>query len=119
MRRLTPQDCDRFPVCLHRTRYENLPGILATGLVPGGRAGNRDHHMFSPYEPEDPRYLTGRRGRTNVRVYADLSNIVGRTSEQGNHVYLSASGAICTRRLVTYRDMVFITSELGNGSYHV
>jgi hypothetical protein len=83
---------------VHATEWRNVPSILQHGLAPGrAMEGGRGHVYFAPFLPDDPRFLTGKRGTPNHDT-ALVFNL--RTLVEDVQLYVTANGVIITEDIV-------------------
>jgi len=92
LRRMSAEDDDLPPLCVHGTYRRYFDSIKAKGLLAGGGQGQgfRNHVHFAPFEPGDKRVISGMRYDCEVAIWIDLKKAL----EDGLPFYMSANQVI-------------------------
>ena len=88
---------------VHVTQWENIHGILREGLIPGGGAdGGRPHIYFAPFLPDDPRFMTGKRGSPfhEIAIVYDPHTVA-----QEVQLVLTANGCVLSEQPVSSQNI--------------
>lgn len=92
LRRLVLEDSDLPEKCVHGTYRRHYEKIRAGGLLAGGKNGQgfRKHIHFAPFDPFDPRVVSGMRFDCEVAIWIDMP----RAMRDGLPFYMSANQVI-------------------------